>query len=174
MSLEALRARWEHALAHRGCCERCDGVRIWHCGTRTRKATILLEDEPVFVPDIPERRLKCRDCGLSWTFAPEGISSRAHYQPCVVAAALARTARARARRRVGLEHARECSGPEISRRSTLARVTEKGGARDDDKARTEALFRYRVIATLLDDRDAAPLRARIAELASQLHPHPHR
>jgi transposase InsO family protein len=53
-------------------------------------------------------------------------------------------------------------------------VTEKGGARDDEKARTEALFRYRVIATLLDDRDAAPLRARIAEIAAQSHAHPHR
>lgn len=53
-------------------------------------------------------------------------------------------------------------------------MTEGGGARDDEKARTEALFRYRVIAALLDARDAAPLRARIAEVASQLHPHPHR
>lgn len=52
--------------------------------------------------------------------------------------------------------------------------TEKGGARDDDKARTEALFRYRVIATLLDDRDDAPLRPRIAEVASQRHSHPYR
>lgn len=53
-------------------------------------------------------------------------------------------------------------------------MTEKGGARDDDKARTEALFRYRVIASLLDDRDDAPLRARITEIASQFHSHPHR
>lgn len=53
-------------------------------------------------------------------------------------------------------------------------MTEKGGARDDEKARTEALFRYRVIATLLDDRDAAPLRARIAEIVAQSHAHPHR
>lgn len=51
-------------------------------------------------------------------------------------------------------------------------MTERGGARDDDKARTEALFRYRVIATLLDDHDDAPLRARIAEVASQHHAHP--
>lgn len=53
-------------------------------------------------------------------------------------------------------------------------MTDKGGARDDEKARTEALFRYRVIATLLDDRDAAPLRARIAAIASQILAHPHR
>lgn len=30
-------------------------------------------------------------------------------------------------------HARECTGPEIPRRSRLARVTERGSARDDDK-----------------------------------------
>ena len=53
-------------------------------------------------------------------------------------------------------------------------MSEKGGARDDEKARTEALFRYRVIATLLDAREDVPLRARIAEVGSQLHPHPHR
>lgn len=53
-------------------------------------------------------------------------------------------------------------------------MSEKGGARDDEKARTEALFRYRVIATLLDAREDVPVRARIAEVASQRHPHPHR
>lgn len=53
-------------------------------------------------------------------------------------------------------------------------MSSEGRARDDEKARAEALFRYRVIATLLDDRDSAPLRARIAEIASERHAHPHR
>jgi len=53
-------------------------------------------------------------------------------------------------------------------------VSEKGGHRDDEEARTEALFRYRVIATLLDDRATAPLRARVAEIATESHLHPTR
>ena len=53
-------------------------------------------------------------------------------------------------------------------------MSEKGGHRDDEGARTEALFRYRVIATLLDDREAAPLRARVAVVAAQTHLHPAR
>jgi hypothetical protein len=56
----------------------------------------------------------------------------------------------------------------------LLRVSETGAPRDDDAARAEALFRYRVIAALLDEPACAPLRARVAELASQRHPHPRR
>jgi transposase-like protein len=89
MSLEELRVRWQRALLDRGPCIRCQGVRIRFGGTRTRKATLMIEGAPVFVPDIPERRLKCRSCRLQWTHAPEGISARAHYQPCVVGQALA-------------------------------------------------------------------------------------
>lgn len=51
-------------------------------------------------------------------------------------------------------------------------MSETPASRDDETARAEALFRYRVIATLLDARDTAPLRARVAELASQAHAHP--
>ena len=51
---------------------------------------------------------------------------------------------------------------------------ERGGARDDERARTDALFRYRVIATLLDTGATTPLRARLAALAAQMHLHPSR
>jgi hypothetical protein len=53
-------------------------------------------------------------------------------------------------------------------------VSERGGARDDEKARAEALFRYRLIAPLTDERDPAPLRARVAQIAAAFHVHPHR
>lgn len=53
-------------------------------------------------------------------------------------------------------------------------MTERGGARDDEKARTEALFRYRVIAPLLDADATTPMRARTVEVASQTHVHPRR
>lgn len=46
--------------------------------------------------------------------------------------------------------------------------------RDDDAARAEALFRYRVIAPLLDEREEGSLRARIVMLARERHLHPHR
>lgn len=53
-------------------------------------------------------------------------------------------------------------------------MTEEGGFRDDEEARTEALFRYRVIATLVDKDATATLRARLAEVAGQHHLHPTR
>jgi transposase InsO family protein len=53
-------------------------------------------------------------------------------------------------------------------------VSERGSSRDDDAARAEALFRYRVIAPLLDEPAQAPRRARVAEVASHRHSHPSR
>ena len=47
-------------------------------------------------------------------------------------------------------------------------------ARDDDHARAEALFRYGVIAPLLDEREDGSLRARITTLARERHLHPRR
>jgi hypothetical protein len=53
-------------------------------------------------------------------------------------------------------------------------VSEPGSARDDDGARAEALFRCRVIVPVLDEPAHAPLRARVAEVASHRQPHPGR
>jgi putative transposase len=53
-------------------------------------------------------------------------------------------------------------------------VTKPPSSRDDDDARAEALFRYRVIAVLLDERDDGSLRARITALAGERHLHPRR
>lgn len=47
-------------------------------------------DRAVYVDDVPVRRLRCGCCGARWSRAPEQIESRAHYQPCVVARAVAR------------------------------------------------------------------------------------
>ena len=51
-------------------------------------------------------------------------------------------------------------------------MTNESAARNDEKARAEALFRYRVIATLLDAGETASLRMRVDALASQSHVHP--
>jgi putative transposase len=53
-------------------------------------------------------------------------------------------------------------------------VTKPPSSRDDDDARAEALFRYRVIAPLLDEREPGSLRARITGLAGERHLHPRR
>jgi len=90
MSIDELKERWKEALSYRGRCPWCDGERVWHNGIRRRKATLRDGEQTVFVADIPVRRLRCGDCKARWSHAPEGIVTRAHYQPCVVAAAVAR------------------------------------------------------------------------------------
>ena len=77
-------------MAHRGRCPRCGGERVWRNGFRRRTATVLDGDRAGFVDDVPVRRLRCGCCGARWSRAPEQIKSRAHYQPCVVARAVAR------------------------------------------------------------------------------------
>jgi len=53
-------------------------------------------------------------------------------------------------------------------------VDDGGAARDDDAARAEALFRYGVIAPLLDKREDGALRTRVTALACERHLHPRR
>lgn len=90
MWLEDLRRRWTEALAHRGHCPRCDSDRVWRNGVRLRKATVLDGDRAVYVEEVPVRRLQCGGCKARWRQAPEHVESRAHYQPAVVARAVAR------------------------------------------------------------------------------------
>ncbi len=47
-------------------------------------------DHAVYVEDVPVRRLRCGACHAGWSCAPEHVESRAHYQPAVVARAVAR------------------------------------------------------------------------------------
>jgi transposase-like protein len=56
---------------------------------RSRKASLRCADKTEFFDDAPVRRLRCRDCCKRWLHAPAEITTRAHYQPCVVAAAVA-------------------------------------------------------------------------------------
>lgn len=51
-------------------------------------------------------------------------------------------------------------------------MSEPPQKRDDENARAEALFRYRVLAPLLDKQAALSLRERVAQRAAQLHLHP--
>lgn len=87
--LVALRARWEQALSWRGPCPHCKSKRVWHNGVRQRKASIRHGYQTVYVHSIPVRRLRCGDCVRRWSRPPERVPTRAQYQPCVVAPAVA-------------------------------------------------------------------------------------
>jgi transposase-like protein len=89
MWLDKLRERWQAALEQRGPCPSCTSKRVWFNGLRLRKASVRHGEETVFIADIPVRRLRCGDCVQRWSVAPEGVVSAAHYQPCVVAPAVA-------------------------------------------------------------------------------------
>jgi putative transposase len=58
--------------------------------------------------------------------------------------------------------------------ATATTADDGGAARDDDAARAEALFRYGVIAPLIDEREDGPLRSRVTALACERHLHPRR
>lgn len=87
--LARVRARWsKHYDERPSCPQGCAGATTWHDGPRERSATLRVGDAMTFVPDAAQRRKQCSVCRGSWTHRPEGISSRAHYQPCVVAHAV--------------------------------------------------------------------------------------
>ncbi len=52
-------------------------------------------------------------------------------------------------------------------------VSEQNNKRDDQKARSEALFRFQVLVPLLEGHPELSLRERIAQRAAQPHVHPH-
>jgi transposase-like protein len=89
MWLDELRDRWTRALSTRPPCPRCASADVWHNGVRVRTATLFDGERAVFVDGVPVRRLRCGDCGARFSLLPEGVSSRRHHQPCVVARAVA-------------------------------------------------------------------------------------
>lgn len=71
-------------------CIRCHGTRLGWKDRRPRGASVLHDGRAVHLDEIPVRRVKCLDCGKSWTLQPPGILPRKHYQPCVAAQAVSR------------------------------------------------------------------------------------
>jgi len=67
-------------------CIYCQGARIYWNGQRERTASILIEEEVVYLTDILCKRVKCASpgCKKSWTLRPPGLMPRRHYQLCVV------------------------------------------------------------------------------------------
>lgn len=66
-------------------CIHCEGEHVVRNGSAVRSASVLVEDEVVHLPEIPCRRVKCRDCRRSWRQRPPGLMPHRHYQLCVVA-----------------------------------------------------------------------------------------
>lgn len=92
-TLDRLRARWTAQLDERPPCPRGCAGRVWHDGRCVRSATFRAGEGSVFVADAGQRRKRCGECRTRWIHRPEGITSRAHYQPCVVSDALAELGR---------------------------------------------------------------------------------
>lgn len=91
MTIDGRLEQWYAALSYRGRCPRCSSMRVWRNGTRHRTATVLEDEQAVFIDDVAVRKLQCGDCGARWTHLPDGLTGRVHYQACVVSRAVART-----------------------------------------------------------------------------------
>ena len=89
-TLEKVREVWKQSLLlpPPPCIGSCVDGKVWRDGVRWRTATLWLEGCAEFVADIPARRFLC-SCGKRWFLAAESVPERAHYQPCVVAQAVA-------------------------------------------------------------------------------------
>jgi hypothetical protein len=82
--------QWRAAVSYRGRCPACSSLRVWRNGTRQRTATLLDDDQTVFLVDVRVRKLQCGDCNARWSHRPEGLTARVHYQACVVSRAVVR------------------------------------------------------------------------------------
>lgn len=91
MTIDGRLKQWHEAVSYRGWCPRCTSLRVWRNGTRHRTATVLDDDQAVFLADVPVRKLQCGDCRARWSHLPDGLIGRVHYQACVVSRAVTRT-----------------------------------------------------------------------------------
>lgn len=89
---EGLQRRWTQfceTLTKPLRCIACPGSRLTWKGWRTRGVSVLVDDQIVYDPAVPVRRVRCCDCRRSWTLEPPGVIPRKHYQLDVVAHAAA-------------------------------------------------------------------------------------
>lgn len=68
-------------------CIRCAANRIGWNGSRARSASVLVADKVEYIAEVRCRRVKCSECGKSWTLRPPGLCAHKHYQLCVIAKA---------------------------------------------------------------------------------------
>jgi len=90
---QGLEPRWENWWRDvaRPPCPWCGGERVWWNGRPRRSATIVDEQgRAVHVPELVCRRCRCAECRKSFRLHPPGVIPHKHYQPCVVAEAVAR------------------------------------------------------------------------------------
>lgn len=85
----ALRELWRHfaeTVVRPVACIQCGG-RVVFNGRRRRTASVRIDDEVVYIPEVLCRRVQCArgGCGAGWTVRPFGLAPRRHYQLDVVA-----------------------------------------------------------------------------------------
>ena len=88
--IEAIKRRWQRfsETANKPArCIFCQGRRIWWNGLRQRAASVWVDGEVIYLPEVTCRRVKCASpqCRKSWTVRPAGLFPQRHYQLCVVA-----------------------------------------------------------------------------------------
>lgn len=91
--MDELKGWWQHffqTAKKPARCLFCMGVRIWWNGVRQRAASLWIEGQSVYLPEVLCRRVKCGSpgCGKSWTLRPPGLFPQRHYQLCVVSHAM--------------------------------------------------------------------------------------
>lgn len=88
-----LRERWQRLYENAkkpGQCIFCGGTRISWNGSRKRATSVLILTVVVHLAEVWCRRVKCADCGKSWTLRPPELVAHKHFQLCVVARATSR------------------------------------------------------------------------------------
>jgi hypothetical protein len=88
--IEAIKRRWQRfceTASKPARCIFCQGRRLWWNGLRQRTASVWVDGEVIYLPEVTCRRVKCGSpqCQKSWTVRPWGLFPQRHYQLCVVA-----------------------------------------------------------------------------------------
>lgn len=133
MLLDELRVRWGEALSERPPCVACGSAHVWRDGVCLRKASLWDGAQTEFAADVPQRRLRCARCRNQWVRRAEGITSRAHYQPCVVSHAIAAMHAESSTALAEIARAHRCH------RRTLSRWTARVAALAEPAALTAAI-----------------------------------
>lgn len=62
---------------------------MWWNGWRVRAATIMDDGAARYFAEVRLRRVRCGECGHDWVLRPRRVVERRHFQPCVIARAIA-------------------------------------------------------------------------------------
>jgi len=131
------------------------GKLVGFNGTSRRSVSKLVLDEVVFIPELPERRLRCSGCGARFLRRAPEVLPRVHFQACVHASVIVDLAQ-------GASTAQAAQAHRCGRR-TVRRLVERAAALGDA---------HEIARELLDavDEPVVPA-ARVVERAAPLATH---